>query len=149
MANQTVQGFVAGCDAIRHSLLQVPEEITALPWRAGGWTRKQVLGHMIDSAANNHQRFVRAALDGSYAGPFYAQQGWVTAHGYDEIAWSKLLDWWQTYHEILIAVVEHIPIEELEAECRVGTDEPVTLRFLIEDYIAHQQHHLAQILCPS
>jgi len=149
MVNQTAQDFVAGCDAIRHSLLQVPEEITGLPWRSGGWTRKQVLGHMIDSAANNHQRFVRAVLDGSYIGPFYAQQGWVTAHGYDEMSWSKLLDWWQTYHEILIAVVERIPIEKLDVECTVGTDEPVTLRFLIGDYISHQQHHLAQILCPS
>ncbi len=149
MVTKTAQDFVAGCEAIRHSLLQVPEEIAALPWRAGGWTRKQVLGHMIDSAANNHQRFVRAALDGSYTGPFYAQEGWVGAHGYNEMQWPTLLTWWQTYHEILKAVVERIPIEKLDAECHVGDNEAVTLRFLIEDYIAHQQHHLAQILCPS
>ena len=149
MANQTAQDFVAGCDAIRHSLLGVPENVIALPWREGGWTRRQVLGHMIDSAANNHQRFVRAALDGSYIGPFYAQQGWVDAHGYDEMPWETLLGWWQAYHEILKAVVERIPVDKLDASCRVGDNEPVTLRFLIEDYIAHQQHHLTQILCPS
>jgi hypothetical protein len=149
MENQTVQGFMAGCDAIRHSLLGVPEDAAGLPWREGGWTRRQVLGHMIDSAVNNHQRFVRAALDGSYTGPFYAQEGWVAAHGYDEMPWPTLLGWWQTYHEMLKAVVERIPADRLEAPCRVGSNEPVTLRFLIEDYIAHQQHHLAQILCPS
>jgi|SRR5215470_13343625 len=149
MTHQTAQDFMAGCEAIRHSLLQVSEEVADRPWRAGGWTRKQVLGHMIDSAANNHQRFVRAALDGSYTGPFYAQEGWVTSHGYGEMDWSTLLRWWQTYHEILEAVVQRIPDEKLDATCRIGDDGPVTLRFLIEDYIAHQQHHLAQILCPS
>lgn len=140
---------MAGCEAIRHSLLQVPESVAALPWRDGGWTRKQVLGHMIDSAANNHQRFVRASLDGSYAGPFYAQEGWVAAHGYNKTAWSTLLAWWQAYHDMLKAVVEHIPEDRLDAECRVGDNEAVTLRFLIEDYIVHQRHHLAQILCAS
>ena len=116
---------------------------------SGGWSKKEIIGHLIDSAANNHQRFVRAALDGSYTGPFYAQEGWVAVHGYDEMDWSTLLRWWQTYHEFLEAVVQHIPAEKLDAVCRVGDDAPVTLRFLIEDYIAHQQHHLAQILCPS
>ena len=139
---------MAGCESIRLSLLQVPEEVVGFPWRNGGWTRKQVLGHMIDSAANNHQRFVRAALDGQYTGPFYAQEGWVAAHGYNEMPWPTLLAWWQTYHEMLKAVVERIPAEKLTAECLVGDDKPVTLQFLVEDYIAHQKHHLAQI-CQS
>lgn len=104
---------------------------------------------MIDAAANNHQRFVRAALDGSYVGPFYAQDGWVAMHGYNDLPWSTLLQWWQVYHEILQAVVEHIPEERLNAMCKRGDEDPITLRFLIEDYIVHQQHHLAQILCPS
>src|SRR5215475_11777199 len=109
MTHKTARDFVAGCEAIRHSLLQVQEDVVCLSWREGGWTRKQVLGHMIDSAANNHQRFVRAVLDGSYVGPFYAQEGWVAAHGYNEMPWSKLIAWWQTYHEILMSVIERIP----------------------------------------
>lgn len=144
--SQTAREFVAGCEAVYASLLSVPEKFAPLPWRAGGWTRKQVLGHMVDSAANNHQRFVRAALEGSYAGPFYAQEGWVAAHGYNETPWATLLDWWRAYHEILKAVVERIPEDKFEAICHVGDDAPVTLHFLIEDYIAHQKHHLAQIL---
>ena len=104
---------------------------------------------MIDSAVNNHQRFVRVSLDGSYAGPFYAQEGWVAAHGYGEMPWSTLLDWWRTYHEMLQAVVERIPEARLDAECRVGENEPVTLRFLIEDYVTHQRWHLKQILATN
>jgi hypothetical protein len=148
MANPLSQSFTADCETIRRSLLSVSEAIAGQPWRTGGWTRKQVLGHMIDSAANNHQRFVRASLDGSYTGPFYAQEGWVAVHGYNEMPWPTLLGWWQMYHEILQAVVERIPAEKLDTPCRVGDNEAVSLKFLITDYIAHQQHHLAQILSP-
>jgi hypothetical protein len=139
------ENFSAGCDALHAALLAVPAHLADTPWREGGWTRKQVLGHMLDSAANNHQRFVRASLDGEYSGPSYHQQGWVDAHGYTERSWATLLDWWTTYHDILRAVVVRIPEERMTAMCRVGSDEPVTLRFLIEDYIAHQQHHLRQL----
>lgn len=100
---------------------------------------------MLDSAANNHQRFVRASLDGEYSGPFYDQLGWVDAHGYTELSWTILLEWWKTYHDILRSVIDRIPEVRMTAICRVGSDEPVTLQLLIEDYIVHQQHHLRQL----
>ena len=67
--------FTGRCWPFRAALADVP-------WREGGWTRKQIVGHLLDSAANNRQRFVRAAIDGKYAGPKYAQEAWVAAHGY-------------------------------------------------------------------
>jgi hypothetical protein len=126
----------------------VPVELAGIPWRTDGWTRRQIVGHLCDSAANNRQRFVRAAIDGTYAGPGYAQDAWVAAHGYDAMEWETLLRWWQIEHEILAAVVRRIPAERLEAMCTVGDDAPVTLRFLIEDYIAHHKGHLKQIQAP-
>ncbi len=59
-----------------------------MPWREGGWTRKQIVGHLLDSAANNRQRFVRASTDGKYKGPKYSQDAWVAAHGYSEQTWE-------------------------------------------------------------
>jgi hypothetical protein len=123
----------------------VPPERAAIPWRNGGWNRRQIVGHLLDSAANNRQRFVRAAIDGVYTGPGYAQEGWVAAHGYDDQPWHTLLAWWDVEHEILAAVVDRIPEERLAAICTVGGDAPVTLLFLIEDYLTHQRWHLAQI----
>ena len=71
---------------------------------AGGWTRKQIVGHLLDSAANNRQRFVRAAIQGKYTGPEYEQDAWVAAHGYGDVPWETLVRWWQAEHEILMAV---------------------------------------------
>ncbi len=145
MPTQLAEQFGADLNAIHAALLALPAQLADTPWRESGWTRKQIVGHLLDSAANNRQRFVRAAIDGEYAGPRYAQDGWVAAHGYANQAWETLLEWWKSEHEILVAVVDRIPEDRLGASCAVGTDAPVTLRFLIEDYVTHQRWHLAQL----
>lgn len=145
MATQLAQVFREELSALQTTLLGVDPTLSDTPWRVGGWTRKQIVGHLLDSAANNRQRFVRAAADGHYAGPKYAQDAWVAVHGYAELSWETLLRWWQTEHEILAAVVDRIPEERLEAACVVGDNEPVTLRFLVDDYLSHQRWHFAQI----
>ncbi len=145
MPTQTARKFRLEIVRLRLALDELPPALADVPWRPGGWTRKQILGHLIDSAANNRQRFVRAAIDGRYTGPGYAQDAWVAAHGYSDESWETLLRWWQAEHEILMAAVDRIPEERLEAACRVGDDPPVTLRFLIEDYVRHQQGHFRQL----
>jgi hypothetical protein len=124
----------------------LPPELADVPWRPGGWTRKQIVGHLLDSAANNRQRFVRASTEGRYVGPQYSQDAWVAAHGYARQPWQTLVRWWQTEHEILAAAVDEIDQAVLDAGCVVGEDQPVTLRFLIEDYIDHQKWHFQQLL---
>ncbi len=145
MPGQLARTFRAELNDVHQTLVSVPAGLADVPWRDGGWTRKQIVGHLLDSAANNRQRFVRAATEGSYAGESYAQEAWVNAHGYAEQSWATLLGWWQTEHDILMAVVDRISEERLEASCVVGADGPVTLRFLIEDYVRHQRWHMAQL----
>jgi hypothetical protein len=138
--------FRADLDEVHRALAALPAELAEVTWREGGWTRKQIVGHLLDSATNNRQRFVRAAIDGSYKGPKYAQEPWVLAHGYAGQNWQTLLGWWEAEHEILIAVVDNIPEDRLQAICVVGEDAPVTLEFLIEDYVTHQRWHVRQLL---
>ncbi|MGB0064662.1 MAG: DinB family protein [Terracidiphilus sp.] len=145
MPTQLARDFRAELTSIERALLALPHALADTPWRAGGWTRKQIVGHLLDSAANNRQRFVRAAIDGQYAGPTYAQDAWVAAHGYADQPFDTLLGWWKAEHEILMAVVDRIPEDRLETSCVVGDDQPVTLRFLIADYIRHQKLHVKQL----
>jgi hypothetical protein len=127
------------------SLLLVPEVESSKPVLSGGWSRKQVLGHLIDSASNNHQRFVRAALQSSLDFPSYDQDGSVRVQAVEEADWPLLVALWADYNRYLAHVIAHLPASKLEIVCRIGSDEPVTLKFLAEDYLRHLLHHLGQI----
>lgn len=133
---------IAGADS---SLQRLNDETADAEIRKGGWTCKQVIGHLIDSSLNNHQRFVRAAIEGRYEGPTYEQNAWIDLHGYAGMPWGVLLAHWRRQNELLCQVVERIPEYKLAAKCRVGANEPVTLEFLIEDYLTHLNHHITQI----
>jgi DinB superfamily len=113
--------------------------------RPGSWTRKQELGHLIDSAANNHMRIARAAIDGEFRGPGYAQDIWVEIHGYRDMPWRSLIELWYQYNAMLAQLVTRISETQMENQCVIGNN-AVTLRFVIEDYVLHMQHHLDHVL---
>ena len=127
------------------SLLQVTEAESNKPILTGGWSRKQVLGHLIDSASNNHQRFTRAALQTSLDFPGYDQDGCVRVQAVEDAHWPLLIALWADYNRYLAHVIAHLPPSKIETLCRIGSDEPVTLQFLVEDYLKHLLHHLGQI----
>lgn len=115
------------------------------PVLPGGWSRKQVLGHLIDSASNNHQRFVRAALQPSLDFPGYDQEGNIRVQAPQEADWPLLLSLWAAYNRYLAHVMAHLPASKLETPCRIGSHEPASLRFIATDYLTHLVHHLSQI----
>jgi len=127
------------------TLRNVSEAESNIPVLKGGWSRKQVIGHLIDSASNNHQRFVRAALQGSVEFPGYDQDGSVSVQDVQSARWPLLVALWANYNLYLSHVIAHIPTPKLEAPCRIGENQPVTLMFLAEDYVTHLLHHLSQI----
>ena len=120
------------------------------------WSRKQILGHLIDSAANNHQRFVRAQFTGDLVFPGYEQEQWVSAQRYNDEPWPDLIALWHAYNLHLLHVVSAIPQPVLTqprakhslyliAFKTVAPDSPATLEYLIRDYLDHLKHHLDQI----
>ena len=110
------------------------------------WSKKEVLGHLIDSAANNHQRFVRASYNAAAEFPQYSQSDWVRIQQYHESEWPELVALWSAYNRHLCHVIEHLPEEALSAPCNIGREEPVQLGFVIEDYLRHLRHHLSKLL---
>jgi hypothetical protein len=133
-------------DVEHRALRAIPEEQAALRPPGMTWSRKQVLGHLIDSASNNHQRFVRAQFQREMTFPRYVQDRWAAAQGCDEREWADLVDLWRAYNLHLVHVAARIPEEALDNICVVAEDEPSTLRHHVIDYVVHMRHHLGQIL---
>ncbi len=109
------------------------------------WCRKEILGHLIDSASNNHQRVVRAVIDGKTEIPPYAQVEWVRAQGYQDEDGRAVLDFWAAYNRHFARLVARIPADRLAAQWVVPGKPPMALEALVIDYIRHLKHHLAQI----
>ena len=127
-------------------LRALSEARAAAPRGDGKWVRKEILGHLIDSAVNNQQRFVRARFSDPFVWPGYDQNAWVSAHAYRERPWSDLVDLWVVSNEQVGAVMRSVPPDRLATSCVIGNDPAVTLEWLIHDYVRHMRHHLAQIL---
>jgi hypothetical protein len=135
-------GIVEAAEANLRNVTDAESQAPILP---GGWSRKQLLGHLIDSASNNHQRFVRAALQDSLEFPGYDQDGWQNLQAVQDVPWQTLLGLWANYNRYLAHVITRLPTAKLDVPCRIGSSQPVTLRFLAVDYLSHLVHHLEQI----
>jgi DinB superfamily len=115
------------------------------PLLSGGWSRKQVIAHLIDSASNNHQRFVRAVQQTSLDFPGYDQEGNILVQAPQEADWPLLVSLWAAYNRYLAHIIARFPASKLETPCCIGSGKPVTLDFLARDYLTHLVHHLGQI----
>jgi hypothetical protein len=130
-----------------HFLQSLGDEAAARqPRGPGSWSPKQELGHLIDSAANNHIRFVVASIQTEMKGPGYAQDAWVDVHAYQDMPWANIVSFWHQYNTFIAALVGNIPFAKLDTTCQIGSGDPVTLRFIIEDYVVHMQHHIDHLL---
>jgi hypothetical protein len=137
--------LIATVNSAEAILLAVTEVESVKPALPGGWSRKQLIGHLIDSASNNHQRFVRAALQDSVTLPGYDQEGWARVQCAQDAPWNTLVALWTNYNRYLAHVIAHLPSGKLDVTIRIGSLDPMTLRFVAEDYLVHLNHHLAQI----
>lgn len=133
-------------DSARSELLAIPEEKTSEKAYAHKWCLKEILGHLIDSAANNHQRIVRMQEVASLGTFTYTQQHWVDSQRYIDERWVDVVEFWYCYNVHLAHVIAHVDPATLNNVCDMGYAEPATLKFVIEDYVRHVQHHLDQIL---
>lgn len=131
-------------DTAAGTLAGLPEAETSRPKPGGGWSRKQILGHLVDSAGVNLQRFLHAQVREGFA-LTYPQDEFVELNGYAERPFADILILWITLNRQLLHVVERIPEDKLDNLCGEGGGEDWTLRFRILDYVGHMQHHLDQI----
>src|SRR5262245_29328066 len=143
-------------DSASENLLLIDEAKSEPPREEDHWSSKQIIGHLIDSAANNHARFVLGQLKDDLVFPGYDQDGWVRTNHYQERAWSDLIQLWRSYNLHLHHLMTHADQAKLSTPCTLHTlqeiafktvpkAEPVTLEYLMKDYVDHLKHHLAQV----
>lgn len=108
------------------------------------WSKKEILGHLIDSATNNHHRFVRGQFENNPE-ISYDQNKWNEFSFYQEIDSRQIIKFWTQYNIQLLEIIKRIPKDRLNSQIRIGTS-LLTLEFLIIDYVDHLEHHLKQII---
>jgi DinB superfamily len=129
-------------------LESLSEEFVSQPREVSKWSRKEILGHLIDSACNNHRRFVKMQIQSGLTLDGYEQNDWVRLQNYQQESWQAIITLWQAYNLHLAHVIEQVPTEALGNTCVLG-GKTLTLEFLVKDYLEHLQHHLSQILEPA
>ncbi len=127
-------------------LNEISEETASERPAPGKWSKKEILGHLIDSAANNHQRFVRLQLSESVELPGYAQDDWVRVQRYQDQPWQQIIAVWASYNSQLAEVIGFADPSCLKNVWHKDDGSEVTLEFIINDYVVHLQHHLKQLL---
>jgi hypothetical protein len=111
---------------------------------SGKWSKKQELGHLVDSACNNHQRIVRAQVETEPSLPGYDGDRWVALHDYQGTEWKDIIDRWQVLNEHLLRAATAISPQATELKLEVG-GKRMTLGFVVTDYVDHLLHHLRHI----
>ncbi|HTV81580.1 MAG TPA: DinB family protein [Acidobacteriaceae bacterium] len=142
---QAAQQLLALVSEYEPGLLSIPETAADRTPGPEKWSRKQILGHLIDSAANNHQRFIRMQQTAELNFPGYQQDDWVRLNGYAARPWKDLVVLWAAYNRHVAHVMEGIAPEALGHIWDNGTSR-YDLARVVADYAAHLRHHLEQIV---
>jgi len=146
----------SGLSILRSLIAVGPGRLSALQEEAvsrkpgpGRWSPKEELGHLIDSAFNNHQRIVRAQLEDCPHLPGYDGDRWVEIHGYQRRRWQDLILLWHSANQQLCQAAESVPAGGWSRTCTIKGSEPLKLSFVLDDYVRHALHHLRHLGMPA
>jgi hypothetical protein len=133
-------------DETPKKLLSFSEEAASAKPAPGKWSKKEIIGHLIDSAGNNHQRFVRMQIDNGLSLPQYKQDEWVNVQHYQQRNWIDLVKFWMIFNMHILHIFKTVDTTRLMNTAVFPEYGTQTLQFLIDDYVDHLEHHLKQAL---
>ncbi len=145
MIEKSIDRLAFLCNTIPPLLCEINDTIFSKKPNPLKWSKKELLGHLIDSATNNHQRFVRCQFE-NIPTIVYDQNNWNKFNFYQQIDKQQIIDFWTIYNKQLHELIKNIPSENLPKECSASDGIICTIEFLITDYVEHLEHHLKQIV---
>lgn len=133
------------CDKIPDLLSAIDDAVFSEKSSPEKWSKKEIIGHLIDSATNNHHRFIRGQFE---ATPriVYDQNKWNQYGCYQQMKGPQVISFWAAYNRQLLELVKLIPETQLACTVDMGGEQAVGLDFVITDYVRHMEHHLRQVL---
>ena len=144
MIEQAIERLQFLCNTIPGLLIQIDEQTFSQKPGYNKWSKKEIIGHLIDSAANNHQRFVRGQFEENPK-ITYDQNRWNESGFYQKINGKQIISFWESYNRQLLELIKNIPVSKLKSLVNTGGEKSLTLEFLIQDYVEHLEHHLRQV----
>lgn len=111
------------------------------------WSKKEILGHLIDSAMHNLKRFneIQFLSEQPYVVQKYRQEELVIANRYQQLPVHHIIALWTSVNMQIAYVLQELPTESLTHEILRPEGDIKTLGWLVDDYVVHLRHHLAQI----
>jgi len=136
----TLNDILLICDTVPHQLRDI-SNIDFCAKLSSRWSKQEILGHLTDSASVNIQRQIEYSPQ-----IYYDQDEWVAIQDYQHYNKAHLIALWELLNRHFVYIANRIPEENLNRTCQMRDGQAVTLRYLIEDYLSHLQHHLQQIM---
>jgi hypothetical protein len=157
LSRDVVADLLTAVERAVPALLALGDERSRVHPAPGKWSPREVIGHLVDSASNNHQRFVRAQLQDDLVFAGYDQEAWVRLQRYAESPWEDLVALWAAFNRHIAHVMASAPEDQLTrprlrhnledlAWVPVPANQPATLEYFMRDYVGHLRHHLRQVL---
>jgi hypothetical protein len=145
MIQESINRLTYICQTLPSLLASISDEEFNHKPLPNKWSKKEILGHLIDSATNNHHRFVRGQFE-TIPSISYEPNHWNACSFHAKQSTQHLITFWTIYNQQLLFLMQNMPADKLQNICNCGGQENHTLQFIINDYIRHLDHHLKQIV---
>ena len=145
---KTIKELQQIIDMFSQKISAIPEAEFSAKHAPNKWSKKEVLGHLIDSAQNNLRRFICGQYETTPPKIVYEQDFWVHANGYQEKRSSDVILLWRLVNDQICSVLQTMPASNYNRMCDTSkqTEQFHSLQWLAEDYVKHLKHHLNQII---
>ena len=135
-----LNAFQEAVDRLHELLERTDEAKVGIRPSAESWSLKEIVGHLIDSASNNHQRFVRLQIGNLEEFPSYEAEQWIRIQEFNRMDWKLLKTLWFHFNTLILALVERIP-DKCLPNAWTFDENPRTLEWLVNDYYRHLRWH--------